>query len=72
MKGKDLLEVCRRVVSNHQYEEIEIMPGSIIVLDVQTANMVCTVYDNLKKNKKNFEEFEAHSVLRKCLLVFSR
>lgn len=44
------IEICKRVVNNLQYEEVD-----DIILDVQTANAILKVYEVLsEKNKEHF------------------
>ena len=48
------IDVSRRIVANHQYEDLD---G--ILIDAMTANLLVTVYDNLKdKNQTHYHGME--------------
>ena len=52
------LELFRRIVRNHQCEEVD---G--LMIDAQTANAVCSVYDNLKPaNQDKFISMDIGSI----------
>ena len=54
----DRLELFRRIVRDHQCEEVD---G--IMIDAQTANAVCTVYDNLQPaNQDKFISMDIGSI----------
>ncbi len=58
------IEKCRRIIANHQYETIQ---GEMI--DVQTANCLVTIHDNLKE--QNQDKFSNMSI-RQQITVMSR
>lgn len=47
----------KRIVENRQYEEI-----NDVVVDMQTANMIMTIYNAI--NKKNKKKFSKLSLIR--------
>jgi len=54
MAAPGTIETCRRIVQNHQHEEVD---G--VVLDAQTANMLVQVFDALSpKNQAKFEAMD--------------
>lgn len=49
----------RKIVENRQYEEI-----NGVVVDMQTANMITTIYNKLnKKNKKKFSKLNLFTMV---------
>ena len=57
-ESENIIDVLRRIVEGHSYETIEFPKGGKLMVDVQTANAVITVYDALKegRSKAKFEE----------------
>lgn len=56
--GEEFLEACKEVVKNFSYMEVEFSidgKKKEDILDVQTANLVTSIYEKLgKENKKKF------------------
>lgn len=56
---KKIIKTMKRIVENRQYEEID---G--IAVDMQTANMIYTIYSKInKKNKKKFAKLSLNKMV---------
>ena len=57
--SKKIIETMKRIVRERQYEEI-----NGVIVDMQTANMITTIYDKLnKKNKKKFSKLNLFTMV---------
>jgi len=58
----DKIETFRQIVREKQYQEID---G--VTIDMQTANLVCNVYDKLnEKNREKLMNLPFHVIGRLC------
>jgi len=68
LKNRDeAIKILRNIIKDHQFAEAD---G--VKIDVQTANAIITIYDQLKKSKENYKKFHvskmaeiAWSIIRK-------
>ena len=56
---KKIIKIMERIVKNRQYEMI-----NDVVVDMQTANMIMTIYNAVnKKNKKKFSKLSLNKMV---------
>jgi hypothetical protein len=54
MTGEGRLELLKRVVARHQYEEVPCGPGRTpLLIDVQTANAMLTIHSELGSENRH-------------------
>jgi len=59
IKIKKIIKTMKRIVENRQYEMI-----NDVAVDMQTANMIMTIYNAInKKNKKKFSKLSLNKMV---------
>ena len=65
---KNLIEKCRNIVKERQYEVI-----NDITVDMQTANCIITIYDAVNsKNKKKLKKLNIHVLANVCWVMYGK